>query len=31
MIKKQTLYRRETLTFEKIVDSLSNKLCDYEE
>ena len=31
MIKKQTLYRRETLTFEKIIDSLSKKLCEYEE
>ncbi|NLZ77662.1 MAG: ADP-ribosylglycohydrolase family protein, partial [Spirochaetales bacterium] len=31
MIKKQTLYRRETLTVEKIVDSLSKKLSGYEE
>ena len=31
MIKKQTLYRRETLTIEKIVDSLSQKLSAFEE
>ncbi|MFA5698840.1 MAG: ADP-ribosylglycohydrolase family protein [Sphaerochaeta sp.] len=31
MIKKQTLYRRETLTFEKLADSLSRKLGAFEE
>lgn len=31
MIKKQTLYRRESLTFEKLADSLSKKLGAFEE